>query len=93
MSRCLRPGHDAASARAAIHDHLAARLSADDVSFLDSTLFLFAVPYSEAELLPVLDTVARSVGRTNLTSSWGIGCAVSDAVRVQLGIASPETPD
>jgi hypothetical protein len=84
---------DAAAARAAIHDYLAARLAPDDVTFLDSTLGLHAVPYSQAELTVVQAAVTTIMQSTHTISTAGISCGASDAFRVEVGIGDPETPE
>ena len=89
-SVAFAPGpHDAARARAAIHDYLAAHLSPDDVAYLDSTLNLFPVAYSEAELKAVHAELTPYM--PGLISRLGIVC--SDSFRVEVGIVDPETPE
>ena len=94
-SVAFAPGpQDASTARAGIHDYLAARLSPDDVAYLDSTLNLFPVPYSEAELNAVRDAILE-VAKANpgLISGIGNECNTSDAFRVGVGIIDAETPE
>ena len=87
------PGpHDATTARAAIREHLAARLDAATVDYLDSTLLLVPTPHSLADLESVQAQVGSLVQGKGLVASFGIGCGGSDGVRVEIRVVgdSPE---
>lgn len=89
------PGqYDASTGRAAIAAYLAEHASAADAAYLLDTLLLQPTPYSKADL----DAVFAQVGeimRTNagLFSSAGVGCLLSDGVRVEVSVGTPDTPE
>jgi hypothetical protein len=89
------PGtYDATTARTAIRDDLAARTSAEDAAYLMDTLLLQPTPYSKAELDAVFAQVGeRMRTQPGLFSSAGIGCMLSDGVRVEVSVGTPDTPE
>lgn len=88
------PGpHDATTARAAIRAHLAAGgLGPATVDYLDSTLLLVPTPYSLADLESVRAQVGSIAQANGPIASFGIGCAGSDAVRLEIRVVG-DTPE
>lgn len=88
------PGtHDATTARVAIDAYLASRVSAADKDYLMGALTLLPTPYSLAELTAVQDALYPLGAIPAFASGGGITCQHSDGVRVEVGIADPETPE
>lgn len=89
------PGaQDATTARAAARSHLSTRLPASEVDFLDSALTLLPTPYSVAELQSIVTAMLPSVlDQTGILSGVGLGCQLSDGVRVELSVIPQDTPE
>ena len=83
---------DAASARKAILDHAATRVGGDDLAYLDATLAVVAVPYSEADLQPALEAMRAAQQQDWDIVITGIGCG-NGAFRVDVGVGPAETPE
>ncbi|MDA0173167.1 hypothetical protein OJ998_28960 [Solirubrobacter taibaiensis] len=93
-SVAFSPGaQDATSARSAVRGALAARLDPAAVDYLDSTLQLVPTPYSDAELQSVMAQVFPLLTANGITAGGSISCGESDAVRVELDVIGPDTPE
>ena len=84
------PGpHDATTARAAIRNTLAARLEPAVVDYLDRLLLLVPTRYSLAELEATRAGLGQVVSTERRFSSYGMGCALSDSVRIEVSVGEP----
>jgi len=92
----LAPGPlDPAAARAAILDRISAHYTPAETTHLAERLHLDPQPYGDADLRATRDAVeARLRGEASGTP-WGagVGCALSDARRVEVTLYQPTPPD
>jgi hypothetical protein len=92
----LAPGPlDAAAARAAIVERIAAHYTPDETTYLAGLLHIDPQPYGLADLSAVQDALGQALLAEPDRVLFGVGvsCTKSDAFRVELTIYSPVTPE
>jgi hypothetical protein len=84
------------TARSAIGERLAARFPPEDAERLMSTLQLHEMPYSDAELDPLVDQLdgdLRAALGDRIFWVVGVGCLDGEAWRVEVGLYADATAD
>lgn len=92
----LAPGPlDSPAARAAIVERIAAHYTADETGYLSGRLHIDPQLFGESDLHATQDAVAARLLGEAAGTYWsvGVGCRLSDARRVEVGVYQPATPE
>jgi hypothetical protein len=81
------------AARTAIVDELTARFPPDARDLFARTLYVYALPYSHAELEAIQEEILGQLDGLGAAMALGIGCSRGDAFRVELTMYNDATPE
>ena len=80
-------------ARAQIGERIAARFAPDDAEYVMSALQLHEMPYSDAELRPIVAEINDEMDGSDFSWTAGVGCLDGKAWRVEVGLYDDATAE